>query len=167
MIVDLFLVYQFVKRLATPFNKWKAYELGIIDEKGNALKKRKDLKTVKERDAWGLYDVMISKIKKLIEKVPGGSTRLGSYAAALWLIKESKKHDAEMLNEETVSQELEDYIRYVENNYDFEEDAPANNVGGGAIAGSGGAGGEPGLNKKQMTKHKKKNKALKRFKETL
>lgn len=143
MIVDLFLVYQMIKRLATPFEKWSAYELGIIDDKGMPLKKRKDLRTVKERDAWGLYDVMIAKIKRLIEKVPGGATRLGSYAAALWLIKESKNYDAEMLNEESVSKELEDYIRYVEENYEFDEDAPVNNVGGGDIAGSGGAGGEP------------------------
>jgi len=167
MIVDLFLVYQMIKRLATPFNKWKAYELGIIDENGMPLKKRKDLRTVKERDAWGLYDVMIAKIKRLIEKVPGGATRLGSYAAALWLIKESKNHDAEMLNEESVSKELEDYIQYVQENYEFDEDAPVNNVGGGAIAGSGGAGGEPGLTKKQMDKYKKKNKPLKRFKDTV
>ena len=48
-----------------------------------------------------------------------------------------------MLNEESVSKELEDYIRYVEENYEFDEDAPVNNVGGGDIAGSGGAGGEP------------------------
>ena len=45
MIVDLFLVYQFVKRLATPFEKWDAYELGIIDEDGNRLKKIKDFRT--------------------------------------------------------------------------------------------------------------------------
>jgi hypothetical protein len=167
MVVDLFLVYQFIKRLATPFEKWDAYELGIIDEDGMPLKKRKDLRTVKERDAWGLYDVMIAKIKRLIEKVPGGATRLGSYAAALWLIKESKNHDAEMLNEESVSKELEDYIQYVQENYEFDEDAPVNNVGGGAIAGSGGAGGEPGLTKKQMDKYKKKNKPLKRFKDTV
>ena len=60
MIVDLFLVYQFIKRLATPFEKWDAYELGIIDKDGNILKKRKELRTVKERDAWGKFDVMIS-----------------------------------------------------------------------------------------------------------
>ena len=39
MIVDLFLVYQMIKRLATPFEKWSAYELGIIDDKGMPLKK--------------------------------------------------------------------------------------------------------------------------------
>ena len=46
MVVDLFMVYQFIKRLATPFKEWKAHELGIIDERGVLLKSRKNLKTV-------------------------------------------------------------------------------------------------------------------------
>ena len=53
MIVDLFLVYNMVKRLATPFNEWEAYKRGIIDERGKILKSRKDLRTIKERDAFG------------------------------------------------------------------------------------------------------------------
>mgnify|MGYP003638915731 CR=1 FL=1 len=42
MVVDLFLVFNFIKRLVTPFTKWEAYKEGIIDEKGNILIKRKD-----------------------------------------------------------------------------------------------------------------------------
>ena len=68
MIVDLFLVYQFIRRLATPFNEWKAYELGIIDGKGKQLKKRKDLTTREEKDSYGVFDIMITKLKRLIEK---------------------------------------------------------------------------------------------------
>ena len=37
--VDLFLVYQFVKRLSTPFEDTKAFELGLIDEKGKRDRK--------------------------------------------------------------------------------------------------------------------------------
>ena len=37
-VVDLYMVYQFVKRLATPFKETKAFELGLIDEKGKRLK---------------------------------------------------------------------------------------------------------------------------------
>lgn len=70
MIVDLFLVYSMVKRLATPFNEWEAYKRGIIDERGNILKSRKDLRTIKERDAFGLYDLMILNLKRLVEKIP-------------------------------------------------------------------------------------------------
>lgn len=100
MIADLFLIYQFIKRLATPFNEWDAYELGIIDDKGNQLKKRRDFSKQAEHKAFGLFDVATVKLKKLLEKVPGGKTRLGSYAAALWLIKEHK----------TIEQYGDDYI---------------------------------------------------------
>ena len=36
-VVDLFVVYQFIRRLATPFNKWEAYKSGVIDQRGNIL----------------------------------------------------------------------------------------------------------------------------------
>ena len=75
MIVDLFLVYQFIRRLATPFKEWDAYKLGIIDERGNVLRKRKTLNLAKERKAFGVFDVLVLNIKKLIEKVPLGKTR--------------------------------------------------------------------------------------------
>lgn len=89
MIVDLYLVYSFIKRLTTPFTEWPAYTLGIIDANGNILKKRSTL-TGTEKDAFGVYDLMILRLKKLLAKVPGGQSRIANYAAALWLIKESK-----------------------------------------------------------------------------
>ena len=177
MIVDLFLVYQFIKRLATPFEKWDAYELGIIDKDGNILKKRKELRTVKERAAWGKFDVMISKLKKLLAKVPGGQTRLASYAAALWLIKEHTEQDAETLTEEQLEESFAPYLDYVQSrdtkdiNELFEEvmsAAPVNSPGSGAIAGIGvGKDGEPGLNKAQMKKYKKRNKPMKRLRDVI
>ena len=62
---DLFLVYQFIRRLATPFADWEAFKLGIIDENGNILKKRRDLLTIAERKAFGVYDVMVLNLNKL------------------------------------------------------------------------------------------------------
>jgi hypothetical protein len=168
MIVDLFLVYQFIKRLATPWEKWPAYELGIIDADGNQLKKRKDFRTVKERDAWGKFDVMIAKLKRLLNKIPGGKTRIASYAAALWLIKEHRDVDVETLTEEQLEEQLNEYLTFVRESREddinalFEEvmsAAPVNSAGSGAIAGIGvGKDGEPGLTKKQMDKYKKRNK---------
>lgn len=90
MIIDLWLTYQFIRRLATPFESWDAFKLGIIDADGNILKKRKDLTTMAEKKAWGWFDLMLLKMKRLINKIPGGegAKKLASYAAALWLIKE-------------------------------------------------------------------------------
>ena len=87
-IGNIYFVYQFLKKLVTPFEKTKAFELGIIDEKGKILKRRRDLKTKDEKEAYTLSDTLIWNIKKLLGKVPGGQSRIASYAAALFLIKE-------------------------------------------------------------------------------
>jgi hypothetical protein len=108
-----------VRRLATPFKEWEAFKLGIIDENGKVLKKRKDLTLAAERKAFGVFDVMILNIKKLLAKVPGGSTRIASYAAALYLIREwNHFSDSSMLTEDISDQTIEEsievfYDRYV------------------------------------------------------
>lgn len=164
MIVDLFLVYHFIKRLATPFNKWKAYDLGIIDERGNILIPKKERRTLKEREAFGKFDLMILKLKKLLEKIPGGQSRLASYAAALWLIKEGEERDENLLTEETMENELQEYMTFVEENSQLFEEAPTNSVGGGAIAGVGiGPDGEPGVSKKKQKEYADKNKNTKKI----
>ena len=173
MIVDLFLIYQFIKKLATPFKEWEAYKLGIIDEKGKQLKKRKDLRSQEEKSAFGLFDLMISKLKKLIEKIPGGQTRLGTYAAALYLIKEHndiENYSDDMLTEDFLNEKLHGYMTLVETmqanpsvekmmDEIFSEDAPANSAGSGNIAGIGvGPDGEPGVSKKKQKEIQQKNK---------
>jgi hypothetical protein len=83
---DLLLVYQFIKRLTTPFKESDAFKLGIIDDKG---KKLKSPESTEEHNAYGYFDRLVFNIKKLLEKLPGGKSRLASYAAALFLIKEA------------------------------------------------------------------------------
>jgi hypothetical protein len=118
MIVDLFLVYQFIRRLATPFNKWEAYKLGIIDEKGKVLIKSKDFTKAAQRKAWGVFDRMIANLKKLLAKVPGGSSRFASYAAALFLIKEYKHFtDETTLTEELTDKQLDESIQLFYSRY--------------------------------------------------
>jgi hypothetical protein len=39
-VVDVFMVYQFLKRLATPFEKWDAFKEGVIDKEGNIILKK-------------------------------------------------------------------------------------------------------------------------------
>ena len=38
-VIDAVIAYRVLKLLVTPFNKTKAFELGIIDDKGKVLKK--------------------------------------------------------------------------------------------------------------------------------
>ena len=86
---DLVYTFRFLTLLVTPFDKTKAYEAGIIDETG---KKRKDFDINKNRDvyrdAYTPFHRLVFNIKRLMAKVPGGDTRIASYAAALYLIKE-------------------------------------------------------------------------------
>ena len=79
-VADLYLVYQFIIRLIKPFNETEAFKNGNIDEKGKRIKS-KEIKTSKEKESYGYYDRMIFNLKKLIEKLPGGKTKLASYAA--------------------------------------------------------------------------------------
>lgn len=107
-MLNLFLLYQFIRRLATPFNEWEAYKLGIIDERGNILKPRKTLTTVREKQAFGAYDLMILNLKKLLEKVPGGKSRLASYAAALYLLREWNHFTSDsLLTESTTDTDIQ------------------------------------------------------------
>lgn len=118
MVVDLFLVYQFIRRLATPFNKWEAHKLGIIDDKGNVLIKSKEFTNSRQRKAWGVFDRMIANLKKLLAKVPGGSSRFATYAAALFLIKEYKVFtDESTLTEDISDEQLQESMELFSSRY--------------------------------------------------
>ena len=58
-VVDIFMVYQFLKRLATPFEKWDAYKLGIIDKEGNILKKKHQRGSLPEKQAFQIRETKI------------------------------------------------------------------------------------------------------------
>ena len=119
-IGNIYFVYQFLKKLVTPFNKTKAFELGIVDETGKILKRRRDLETSEEKDAYNLSDTLIWNIKKLMGKIPGGKSRLASYAAALWLIKEQQ--DGYKITEEELELQFFDMFEKMYNN-DLEFDS--------------------------------------------
>ena len=93
-VVDVFMVYQFLKRLATPFEKWDAFKEGVIDKEGNIILKKNN-RNQKQKQSLKIFDVMILRLKRLLGKIPGGKTRLASYAAALWLIKEDWQYRSE------------------------------------------------------------------------
>ena len=82
---DYYLTYKFIKALIQPFNKTDAYKLGIIDDEGNILKKKRDLKTDEEKNAYGFFNRMVWNLKKLIQKVPVIGKSLGSLAAATYM----------------------------------------------------------------------------------
>lgn len=89
---DLVYTFRFLTLLTTPFDKTKAFEFGIIDADG---KRNKDFNTntMEEREAYKNFYTpfhrLVFNVKRLMAKAPGGSSRVASYAAALYLIKEN------------------------------------------------------------------------------
>lgn len=88
---DLVYTFRFLRLLTTKFEDTEAYKAGIIDENGKRLKSF-DLNTMDNRNTYKNYYTpfhrLVFNIKKIMEKVPGGGSRLASYAAALYLLKE-------------------------------------------------------------------------------
>ncbi len=149
--LDLFLVYQFIKRLSTPFNETKAYELGLIDEKGKKLKKASSRA---EKDAMTYYDRLIFNLKRLISRV-GIESKFTTFAAALFLLKEEQSN---VKRDEEVT--LSEFVEFKESHKDYimgilTEDAPANAASGGNIAGIG-DGEDPPIRKKVLKKYKQR-----------
>lgn len=153
--VDLFLVYQFIKRLSTPFEETKAYELGLIDEKGKRLKKAS---TRDEKDAMTYYDRLIFNLKRLIAKA-GIQSKFVTFAAALFLLKEEQsgtKRDEEVTERELMLFK-EQNMSTIKNLVELTEEAPANAVGTGNIAGAG-PGEDPPVSMRVLRRHRNKNK---------
>jgi len=86
--MNLYFIYKFLRILTTPFASTDAFKLGIIDEKGKILIKKSKLKSIEQKEAYTMFDRLVWKLKRLLEKISFGKTRIASYAAALWLIKE-------------------------------------------------------------------------------
>ena len=87
---DLAYTIRFVTLMATPFENMDAYKLGIIDKEGKRVKTSK-LDTEEKKSAYTPFIRLAVNLKRLVSNVPGGGTRLGSLASALFLIKENYK----------------------------------------------------------------------------
>ena len=84
---DLLYTFRFLTLLVTPFERTGAFKEGIIDKNGNR-QKDVELETNAQKSVYTHFHRMVFNIKKILAKAPGGKTTVGSYAAALYLIKE-------------------------------------------------------------------------------
>tara|TARA_S200000501_G_C20848314_1_gene754604 strand:+ start:1388 stop:1984 length:597 start_codon:yes stop_codon:yes gene_type:complete len=84
--IDLLITYRVIKLLSTPFEKQDAYKYGIIDKNGKVLRKAKTLSKASEKDSYTLLHRFVFNLKRLINLVPGGKSKFGTYAAALALL---------------------------------------------------------------------------------
>jgi len=103
---DLFYTFRFLRMLVTPFDQTDAFKLGLIDANGKRIKTEK-IDNSEKKSAYTTFHRLVFNIKRLMAKVPGGSSKLASYAAALFLIKEqhnlSDKNINKILKESNLS----------------------------------------------------------------
>ena len=133
--IDLFVTYRFLKLLTTPFEKTEAYKLGIIDENGNRImqkgikKPQVPLVTSQEKNAYTILHKLVFNIKKIFAKVPGLRTKVGTYAAALFLLKDTFKEsvdDPHMFEKE--------FVKFLkENDIEFDDSISEEVIGFGEI----------------------------------
>ena len=137
--IDLFVTYRFIKLLVTPFEKTEAFKLGIIDETGNRVMpppvagirqtKPEPLRTTEEKNAYTILHKLVFNIKKIFGKVPGLRTKLGTYAAALFLLKDTFKEsvdDSDMFEKE--------FMKYLkEQGYEIDDSISEEVIGFGEV----------------------------------
>ena len=133
--INLFVTYRFLRLLTTPFEDTDAFKLGIIDEKGNRIKLPKstkpavELSTSELKNSYTILHKLVFNIKKIFSKVPGLRTKLGTYAAALFLLKDTFKEsvdDPDMFEKE--------FVKYLkENNIKFDDEISEEVIGFGEI----------------------------------
>ena len=137
--IDLFVTYRFIKLLVTPFDKTEAYKLGIIDAKGNRVMpppkngvrqtRPEPLRTTEEKNAYTILHKLVFNIKKIFDKVPGLRTRLGTYAAALFLLKDTFKESVD--DPDVFEKEFMKYLK--EEGYEIDDTIMEEVVGFGEV----------------------------------
>ena len=133
--IDLFVTDRFIKLLVTPFEKTDAYRLGIIDADGKRIlepgttNKPTTLRTVEEKSAYTVLHKLVFNIKKIFAKVPGLRTKLGTYAAALFLLKDTFKESVD--DPDIFEKEFMKYLK--EQGYEIDDTISEEVIGFGEI----------------------------------
>ncbi len=125
--IDLFVTYRFIKLLVTPFDKTDAFKNGVIDKDGYRLDK--ELNTIDEKNSYTILHKLVFNIKKIFGKVPGLRTKLGTYAAALFLLKDTFKEHVE--DPDVFEKEFMKYLK--EQGYEIDDSISEEVIGFGEV----------------------------------
>ena len=132
--IDLFVTYRFIKLLVTPFEKTEAFKLGIIDKDGKravvpGTNRPTPLNTADEKNAYTILHKLVFNIKKIFGKVPGLRTKLGTYAAALFLLKDTFKEHVD--DPDVFEKEFMKYLK--EEGYELDDTISETVIGFGEV----------------------------------
>lgn len=151
-LVDNLITLRILRLFTMDMKETNAYKLGIVNEKGEQLKKMRDFTTRDENDAYTLLHRLVFRLRMILEKVPFVKSRLANYAAALLLIKEKIIKEEEFFETDDVlmekledakmrpgyflaESEVEKWKRQWEESIDADEEIA--NVTGTGVAGTG------------------------------
>lgn len=165
-VIDNVVAYRILKMLITPFNETEAYHLGIIDEHGKPLRRVSSLVSDAEKNSYTYLHRLVFSLKKIINRLPGGESKLKSLVAALWLVKEqveSGKENNAMLEEKFASllEMMDNRVSLVEEEIIVKKFLEEDGMGAGAVGGAptnstaGASVQEPKIFPKDVKKYKK------------
>ena len=123
-----YFAYRFLRYISLPFNKWKAYRLGIIDAEGQELRKPTNQE---ERKCWNYFNKLVAQMKSLLNKQLDWS-RFSLVIDRLFLVRES-------INNNTIHQGMEYFLTEVDkmNFKEVNELLESTMAGGMATSGQG------------------------------
>ena len=97
-VVDTVIVFRILKMMTRKWSEMDAYKFGLIDDNVKRIKSVKP-KTSEEKNSFTLLHRLVFNLKRVLELLPFGRTRLASYAASLALLKEHFEIDGKYLEE--------------------------------------------------------------------
>ena len=135
-MIDQLLAFKILTMLVKPFKETRAFELGIVDESGKLLIRPSEFKTSEQKEAYDILTRLVFNLKRIINKTPGGESKLKNITSAYFLVKENMdcdvnevelelEYNAILRTNAVLVEETIDVIRFLK----MYEDAPANATG--------------------------------------
>ena len=130
--IDLFVAYRFLRILTTTWENQEAFKHGIIDKDGKLLRKANTLTKEDEKKSFTLLHRLVFNLKRILHKIPGVRTKIGTYATALYLLKQHFASEVE--EDDTIEIAFRNWL--VDNGHITEEEldeavTPAQHLGAG------------------------------------
>lgn len=91
---DRFYALRFLRLLTTSWEDTNAFKAGIIDKNGKKLRKPT---SPEDKKVYNIFHKLVFNVKRLLNVIPFGKSKLASYAAGLYLIREETNLSEELL----------------------------------------------------------------------
>lgn len=91
---DRFYALRFLRLLTTNWEDTNAFKAGIIDKNGKKLRKAT---SPEDKKVYNIFHKLVFNVKRLLNLIPFGKSKLASYAAGLYLIREESNLSEDLL----------------------------------------------------------------------